>query len=176
VPPQSDILVSTVTFSHKSFHVQATWGALLLVLLLLLFSISQLGLRSGTAGGLLLMVCLLLHEGAHVAVALITRTPVLGAGVSLKGPYIRRKAASSAIAEICIAASGLLVNLVLALALWRSSGMLRWLAEMNAFLGLTNLLPLSGSDGKRILDTIRPPRRAAKVVSAEPAATPPSIA
>jgi Zn-dependent protease len=164
------------SFSHKSFQFHATSGALLLVLLLLLFSVAQLGLRPGMIGGLLLVVCLLLHEGAHVAVALITRTPVVGAGVSLKGPYIRRKAAESPFAEICISAAGLLVNLVLAVALWQSSGTLRWLAEMNAFLGLTNLLPLPGSDGKRILDTIRPPRRAMKAVVAEPAATPRSIA
>lgn len=163
-----------VTFSHKSFHFHATWGALLLAALLLLFSVAQLGLLPGTIAGLLLAICLLLHEGAHVAVAMITHTPVLGGGVSLKGPYIRRKHAPSGAAEICISAAGILVNVVLALALWRFDGVARWLAQMNAFLALTNLLPVSGSDGKRVLDAIRQTGRHGKPVAAEPAATPAS--
>jgi Zn-dependent protease len=161
-----------VTFSHKSFHFHATWGALLLAALLLLFSIAQLGLFPGTIAGLLLAVCLLLHEGAHVAVAMMTHTPVLGGGVSLKGPYIRRKHAPSRAAEICISVAGILVNMAVALALWRFYGVLRWVAEVNAFLALTNLLPVSGSDGKRVLDAIRYTGHRAKPVVGEPAATP----
>jgi Zn-dependent protease len=163
-----------VTFSHKSFHFHATWGALLLAALLLLFSIAQLGLRPGIIAGLLLAICLLLHECAHVVVAMITHTPVLGGGVSLKGPYIRRKHASSGSAEIFISAAGILVNVVVALALWRFNGVLRWVAEMNAFLALTNVLPVSGSDGKRVLDAIRHTEHRAKPVASEPAATPAS--
>jgi Zn-dependent protease len=144
----------------KPFLFQASWGALVPTALFVIFAVAYMGGRTGVIAGVLLLVCLLLHELGHVVVALVTRTPVHAIGIGMKGSYVRRKAASSPAIEVCIAATGPLVNVALAILLWGRSDIGRWLAEMNAVLAISNLIPVAGSDGQRILKSIREHRSA----------------
>ena len=146
---------TSATQPRKWFRLEATWGAALPAALILIFGTAHFGNWSGIAAGLLLLICLMLHEFAHIAVALITRTPVHALGVCAKGTYIRRRAASSPLAEICIAIAGPLLNLGVAMAAWGRPGIWRWMAGMNAVIAISNMIPVSGSDGQRILRTIR---------------------
>lgn len=112
-------------------------------------------MATGTVAGLLLIFSLLLHEAGHISVAFLTGTRVNAAGICLKGPYIRRQVASTRGADLAIASAGLAVNLLIVLAFWDATGMLHWLAGLNAYFAASNLLPIGGSDGQRILRLLR---------------------
>ena len=131
------------------FHVSP--GALVPAAAVLAIGISRFGWSRGTLAGLLLVLSLLLHEVGHVAVAFLTGTRVEAAGVCLKGPYIRRKVAATRCADIAIASAGLAVNTLIILAFWNAAGILHWLAALNAYFAVSNLVPAFGSDGQRIL-------------------------
>lgn len=138
-----------------AIHLRVTAGALLPAVLLTLLGVARFGTFSGVVAAALVAVCLLLHELAHVSVALFTGTPVRAIGVSAKGPFIQRGSASSALREVCISAAGPLVNVAFAVLLWGKPGVAHWVAEMNAILAFTNVLPIRGSDGRRVLRTLR---------------------
>ncbi len=86
---------------------------------------------------------------------MLTNTRVEAVGVCLKGPYIRRQAASSKLADLGIASAGLAVNVIIILAFWNTTGILHWLAALNAYFAVSNLVPLGGSDGQRIFRLLR---------------------
>jgi|SRR5664280_1069464 len=133
-------------------HVSA--GALVPAAAILAIGISRFGWLRGTLAGCLLVLSLLLHEAGHIAVAFLTGTRVDAAGICLKGPYIRRQVASSKRADLAIASAGLAVNALIILAFWNTTGILHWLAGLNAF-AVSNLIPAFGSDGQRILRLLR---------------------
>ena len=58
---------------------------------------------------------------------------------------------------IAISAAGPTVNLLIAYFFhdFSGPGTLAWLSQMNAILFLINMVPIGGSDGKRILTTLR---------------------
>lgn len=96
------------------------------------------------------IAAMILHEMAHVAVALALRVKVHQVGISLKGPYIRR-ASGTAIQNLAITLAGPGINICLALLLHRVSPNF---ALCNLAIGVTNLLPIPASDGSRALDLI----------------------
>jgi len=130
-------------------------GAVVPATAILAIGMSRFGWFWGIAAGVLLILSLLLHEMGHILAALLTGTPVDAAGVGLKGPFIRRRVASSWQADLVIASAGLAVNLLIVMAFWKAAGILHWLAGLNAYFALSNLIPLWGSDGQRILGLLR---------------------
>ncbi len=135
------------------FHMSP--GALVPAAAILAIGISRFGWSRGTLAGFLLLLSLLLHEAGHIGAAILTDTRIDAVGVCLKGPYIRRQAASSKLADLGIASAGLAVNVVIILAFWNATGVLHWLAALNAYFAVSNLIPFGGSDGQRILRLLR---------------------
>ena len=148
-----------MTISVRGFQFQTTPGAPVLVCLILLFGIAQFGTWMGILAGGLLLLTLLIHEAAHALIAVLTRTPVYAIGISLKGTFIRRKKAATPALDLTIAAAGPATNIVLAMLLWNRAPLWHWLAILNGALALTNLAPIPGSDGQRILTNARQLRR-----------------
>ncbi len=93
----------------------------------------------------------LLHEVGHLIAASLCGVRVKRVGVSLTGFYIVREAGSRA-ANIAISLSGPLANLLVAVLAWHP---LYYFAQVNLILGLCNLLPVSGTDGQRVLGMLR---------------------
>lgn len=132
-----------------------TLGALVPVAAVLLIGLSRFHGSRGVLAASLVGVSLLLHEVAHIIAARLTHTPVFAAGFCLKGPYIRRQAALRSGDEFCIASAGVVTNFCILAAFWNASEMLHWVAGINLYFALCNLLPFGGSDGQRILDVVR---------------------
>ena len=109
-------------------------------------------LINGTLFGLLAMV---LHEIGHLCVAQALGLKVKRVGVCWKGMYTVREAGSPEV-NLQVSLAGPLTNLAL-MALWPVSPTL---GLANLFVGVTNLLPLSGSDGKRAMSCLREMREA----------------
>ena len=107
----------------------------------------------GYLGGSL--VGLAVHEAAHVVTARIFGLRVKRAGITWRGPYIVREQGDS-VTNIIVSAAGPVANLLLAAITWHSSG---WFAIANFVLGASNLLPLRGADGGRILRELKTLRR-----------------
>jgi Zn-dependent protease len=61
------------------------------------------------------------------------------------------------LADLGIASAGLAVNVLIILVFWNTIGILHWLAALNAYFAVSNLIPLGGSDGQRILRLLRGP-------------------
>lgn len=95
---------------------------------------------------LILLVVILLHEAGHLVAAISLGIRVRRIGVSWKGMYIVREAGPPLVNMITTLA-GPYLNLLLAMA-WPAAHMF---ALMNLVFGLTNLIPLGGSDGQRAL-------------------------
>lgn len=114
----------------------------------------RFGLRNGALATALAIASLLLHEVGHAYAALLTRTRLSALGFCLWGSYIRRERAVGA-AELFISAAGPATNLLIIALLWNYSGILGWVAQFNVFLLLANLVPHRGSDGRRMLATMR---------------------
>jgi Zn-dependent protease len=91
--------------------------------------------------GLLVMI---LHEAAHIAAALSFGISIKRIGLSWKGMYIVREAGPP-LANLITTLAGPLLNLLLAAA-WPASHVF---ALVNMIFGLSNLLPIGGSDGQR---------------------------
>src|SRR5215469_10664704 len=125
-----------------------------LIALFIAFGWRDLGLRMGILGGLLVTLCLVIHELAHTIVAQLFAVPVHGIGIKFKGAYTHRRYASRRLHDVVIAAAGPLSNLVLMLASFFVPRIGVWLAEWNFGIAFVNLLPLPGTDGYRILKTI----------------------
>ena len=125
-----------------------------LIAVLIGFGWRDLGLGKGILGGLLVTLCLVMHELAHVLAASFFSVPVHGVGVRFIGAYTLRKYAGRRMHDILIALAGPLANLLLMyLSFWVPKIGI-FLAEWNCGIAVMNLLPLPGSDGYRIMKTI----------------------
>lgn len=91
------------------------------------------------------IAALLLHEVAHVALALALRVKIYQVGVSWRGPYLRREC-GTAKQNLAITLAGPGVNLWLSLLF---QGLSPSFALCNLVIGVTNILPLPASDGAR---------------------------
>src|SRR5579862_1146329 len=138
--------------SRISFTVHPSgW---LLIAVLIGFGWRDLGLEKGIFGGLLVTLCLVIHELAHVAAASFFAVPIHGVGITFKGAYTFRNYARRRMHDVMIAAAGPLANLLLMyLSFWVPKIGI-FLAEWNCGIAVMNLLPLPGTDGFRILKTI----------------------
>jgi len=125
-----------------------------LVAVFMAFGWRDLGLEMGIVGGLLVTVCLILHELAHTLVAQLFAVPVHGIGIKFKGAYTHRRYASRRLHDVLIAAAGPLANLLLTLASFFVPRIGIWLAEWNFGIAFVNLMPFPGTDGYRILKTM----------------------
>ena len=135
-------------------RLELRWGAILPIGALLLITIVRFGMADGVAATVLLFASLAAHEAGHAVAAALTGTKFFALGFCLKGAYIRRDCAKGA-TELLISSAGPLVNLIMAMSLWNNQGIFQWLAQMNLFLAVINLLPYRGSDGHRILAAMR---------------------
>ena len=106
----------------------------------------------GLLFGLLAMV---LHEIGHLCVAQALGLKVKNVGFCWKGMYTVREAGPPEI-NLQVSLAGPLTNLALT-ALWSVSPIF---GLANLFVGICNLLPLPGSDGKRALNCLREMRAA----------------
>lgn len=126
----------------------------LLIAVLIGFGWRDLGLVKGIIGGLLVTLCLVIHELAHVLAASCFAVPVHGVGINLKGAYTFRRYARRPWHDVMIAAAGPLANLVLMFLSFFVPKVGIFLAEWNCGIAVMNLLPLPGTDGFRIVKTI----------------------
>jgi Zn-dependent protease len=145
---------SGMNFEYRSFRIQITSGVLFILAISWIVGAEKFGLRLGAVAGGLLLVSLLFHELGHIGVALVTSTPVTCMGAGFKGFYIGRRVASSFGREISIVSAGLVVQFIITLSCWSTPGIPHWLALMNAYLGAFNLLPVPGSDGRRLMKLV----------------------
>src|SRR6059058_2488155 len=143
-----------VVASTKDVRFEIVVGALVPLLGLLVITGFRFGFRNGLVATLLAVLSLLLHEVGHAYAALLTHTRLSALGFCLWGSYIRRERAKGA-AELFISAAGPATNLLIIALLWKNSGILGWLAQFNLFLLVANLIPHRGSDGRRMLITLR---------------------
>lgn len=125
-----------------------------LIAVLIGFGWRDLGLEKGILGGLLVTLCLVFHELAHVLAAWFFSVPVHGLGIRFKGAYTFRKYASRRRHDVMIAAAGPLANLVLMYLSFFVPKIGIFLAEWNCGIAVMNLLPLPGTDGFRIVKTL----------------------
>ena len=117
------------------------------------FDLSGVGpVIDGLLFGLLAMV---LHEIGHLCVAQALGLRVRNVGFSWKGMYTVREAGPPEI-NLQVSLAGPLTNLALT-ALWSVSPIF---GLANLFVGICNLLPIPGSDGKRALHCLREMRKA----------------
>lgn len=90
---------------------------------------------------------LLLHEAGHVAMAFAWGVKVKRVGISMKGLYIVREKGEP-FSNAAIALAGPMVNLLLALIFETAAPEF---SLINSALGICNLLPFPGSDGRRAI-------------------------
>jgi Zn-dependent protease len=140
---------------NTSLKFEITPGALLPLTAIYAIAVVRFGARPGVIGATLFVLSLLAHEAGHVALAWIMDAHVKAIGFCAKGAYIRREDTHD-FSEVLIAAAGPAVNLLLAAFLWNGQGVLSWLMQLNLILGLANLIPIKGTDGRRILQTLFP--------------------
>ncbi len=135
-------------------NIEATEGALLLLAILCALSALALGPIGGLVGGTLVIASLLVHEFGHWTTARLFGVKVKAVGLCLKGAYIRRTDSRDALIELVIAMSGPVANLLLFLLFRTDSAVLSWVAELNLVLALSNLIPIAGTDGHRIVGSL----------------------
>jgi Zn-dependent protease len=142
--------------NEARLHFEWQNGFLFTIFALLLICVVRFGWTHGLLYTVLFFASLLAHEAAHTLLADLNQTRVKALGFCKWGVYLRREKAQG-IAEIAISAAGPTVNLLIAYFFhdFTGSGTLAWLSQMNAFLFIFNILPIGGSDGKRILITLR---------------------
>ena len=95
---------------------------------------------------------MILHECGHVVAALACGIRVKRVGLCSKGLYTVREPGPTWI-NVAVSAAGPVVNLLLAVVLWRS---MPSFAQVNVIACLYNLLPIPNSDGTRILGLLKP--------------------
>jgi membrane-associated protease RseP (regulator of RpoE activity) len=123
----------------------------LLLALCILFGIALMGWRPGAVEGVLVIVCLLLHEVGHMVTAVALGVPVREFGVCGRGAYNRRAHSGRRRTEILISFSGPMMNLCLVYPSHFLPIIGNQLALYNLILCIVNLLPIPASDGQRIL-------------------------
>jgi Zn-dependent protease len=97
------------------------------------------------------LIALALHEAAHVIMARALGVRVKRIGIGWRGPFIVRENAEPR-ANLYIAIAGPVTNLVLAILFWDAAPTF---ARINLVLGLSNLVPIQGSDGSRAWTAMR---------------------
>lgn len=132
-----------------------TWGAVIPVVLLTAIAIAQLGLVPGLIGAGLLVFSLVAHECGHLLAAVFFRVPIKALGFCWAGAFTRREPSGRHHAELLIALAGPLTSLLLMCICLPLGEIGLWLAKMNCFIALTNLVPLSGSDGRRAYTALK---------------------
>ncbi|HWR36631.1 MAG TPA: hypothetical protein VN622_12245 [Clostridia bacterium] len=112
---------------------------------------AQAALASG-----LIMASILLHEVAHIAVAMHHGVKVKALGLNGRGAYTRREHSNRWIVEAQSALAGPSVNLALYIVFVSFSGtMNQMLALSNLVLGVSNLLPFRPLDGWRFWQAVK---------------------
>ena len=96
------------------------------------------------------VLAIVLHECGHLLMAFICKVKVKELGLCAKGAFIRRSPADSHHEELLIASAGIATNLLLAMTFHGTR-----LATINCAVALVNVIPFLGSDGQRILQTIK---------------------
>jgi Zn-dependent protease len=99
----------------------------------------------------LLLIALALHEAAHVIIATAFGVRVKRFGIGWRGPFIVRESGEPR-ANLYIAIAGPITNVILAILFWTAAPTF---AHINLVLGLSNLIPIQGSDGSRAWAAIR---------------------
>ncbi len=89
-------------------------------------------------------MAIVLHEAGHLLAALWLGVGVKRMGISWKGVYIVRESGGP-VSNMFITLAGPLVNFLLA-AMWQGS---HEFVVVNWIFGMSNLLPIAGSDGQR---------------------------
>ena len=130
-------------------------SAIVLVVVLLALSITRLGLRVGTIAAVLIVLSLLAHESGHILIATCLGVRVKAIGLCALGAFIRREDSHRFGAEAAIALAGPMVNLVLVIMFIGPTPLASFIATINAYIFLTNLLPIPGCDGWRVLQSLR---------------------
>ena len=140
---------------RDDFRFELQWGALFPATVLTLIAISQLGVRNGLIGAGLLFASLIAHECGHLVMALLLHVPIKAVGLCWAGAFTRRQASGDPRSELAIALSGPLITIALMIIClgWGEVGL--WLATMNFFVAVTNLLPFGNSDGQRAFRALR---------------------
>ena len=110
---------------------------------------------AGLQLGMLTALSLLLHECGHMLAAQFLGVKVHEIGMCLKGSYIRRDRAKEALDDAMISLCGPMLNALVAAAMWTTPGVGHWLAIYNLVLMASNLAPLPGSDGMRIVMALK---------------------
>ena len=140
-------------------QIEATSGLPLLACVLVGIATLHLGPWRGSVGAVLLLASILLHEIGHLLMAQVLGVKVRSVGFCFKGAYLQRSDSGSATSELLIAVAGPLVNLLLYACLQNGDAMLRWVAILNLVLAISNLVPLRGTDGARIYQSLQCLRR-----------------
>ncbi len=133
------------------FEVQGSDGALLLFAILAALSAVRLGMWRGTLCALLILLSLLAHELAHLATARALGVRVRAIGFCFRGAYLRRLESWNPKCEFLIAAAGPAVSVLLYFALRQGGAVIHWVGILNLVLAISNLVPVRGTDGRRIL-------------------------
>ncbi len=135
--------------------VEATPGVVVLAITLGGLATLRLGIWQGLVGAGLLLLSLLLHEAGHLAMAQALGVRVRAVGLCLKGAYLQRAESRSAAFELMIALAGPAVSLLLYGWLKDGNATLRWVAILNLVLAISNMIPLPGTDGARIYQSLQ---------------------
>lgn len=107
---------------------------------------------------------MLFHESGHIITAVLCGVKVKKIGLSRIGLYTVREAGPKW-ANLCISLAGPGANLLLAVTL---RNVLPAFALVNLIACAYNLLPISNSDGKRILALLQPAKAIAAEIKAQP--------
>jgi stage IV sporulation protein FB len=129
-------------------------SAIVLVVVLLALSIARLGVQDGTMAAVLIVLSLLAHESGHILMAACLGVQVKAIGLCALGAFIRREDSHRFGAEAAIALAGPMVNLILAILLIGPTPLASFIATMNAYIFLANLLPIPGCDGWRAMHSL----------------------
>ena len=105
----------------------------------------------GIGYGLLAMI---LHEAGHLIVAILLGLRIYRFGINWKGMYVVREAGPLA-SNLLVSLAGPVTNLLLSFAWYHSTSF----SLANLCFGLVNLLPIQGSDGERIFESIEKAKR-----------------
>lgn len=135
--------------------VEVTSGVLVLAIAFAGLATLRLGLWQGWVGAALLLASLLLHEAGHLAMAQALGVRVRAVGLCLKGAYLHRSDSRSAVSELLIALAGPAVSFLLYASLRKGDAILQWVAILNLVLAISNLIPLPGTDGARICQSVQ---------------------
>lgn len=107
------------------------------------------------------LVTLALHEAAHVIMARVLGVRVKRVGVNWRGPFIVREPGEPR-SNLYISLAGPLINVIVATLFWTTAPLF---AQLNLVLGLSNLLPIAGSDGFRAWAALRELRSRSRTIT-----------